>query len=104
MNKLQLHTYYLRINVLLLSCFRPKFGIYGVDFNDQNRSRFPKKSTQFFKLLFQTKTLPDVLDDLYSTYNYNIWKVDLVFDYSPNIISHRITDHAWFIYNVTYYV
>lgn len=57
--------YYSQMHVLLFSCFRPKFGIYGVDFNDENRSRFPKKSIQFFKQLFQTKTLPEVLDDLY---------------------------------------
>ncbi|XP_026804246.1 myrosinase 1-like isoform X5 [Rhopalosiphum maidis] len=49
--------------------YREKFGIYKVDFNDQNRSRYPKKSLQFFKQLFQTKTLPDVLDDLYCENN-----------------------------------
>ncbi|KAL5235702.1 hypothetical protein ACI65C_003112 [Semiaphis heraclei] len=45
--------------------YRVKFGIYRVDFNDKNRSRYSKKSLQFFKQLFQTKALPDVLDDLY---------------------------------------
>jgi len=43
--------------------------MYRVDFNDQNRSRYPKKSLQFFKQLFQTKTLPDVLNDLYCENN-----------------------------------
>ncbi|XP_050442160.1 myrosinase 1-like isoform X2 [Adelges cooleyi] len=45
--------------------YKPKFGIYRVDFEDKKRSRYGKKSTQFFKQLFQTKTLPDVLDQLY---------------------------------------
>ncbi|XP_060875148.1 myrosinase 1-like isoform X3 [Metopolophium dirhodum] len=49
--------------------YREKFGMYRVDFNDQNRSRYPKKSLQFFKQLFQTKTLPDVLNDLYCENN-----------------------------------
>ncbi|XP_027839752.2 myrosinase 1-like isoform X2 [Aphis gossypii] len=52
--------------------YREKFGIYKVDFNDKNRTRYPKKSLQFFKQLFQTKILPDVLDDLYCEYNKTI--------------------------------
>lgn len=60
------------INIIL--CFRPTFGIYRVDFNDENRSRYPKKSLQFFKQLFQSKILPDVLEDLYYCKNEIVQK------------------------------
>lgn len=42
-----------------LNCFRFKFGLYQVNFNDSRRTRSAKSSVNFYKQVIRTKKIPD---------------------------------------------
>uniref|UniRef100_A0A1B6D5W8 beta-glucosidase n=2 Tax=Clastoptera arizonana TaxID=38151 RepID=A0A1B6D5W8_9HEMI len=42
--------------------YSERFGLYYVDFTNQDRPRIPKQSVEFFKSLCQTRTIPTIKD------------------------------------------
>jgi beta-glucosidase/6-phospho-beta-glucosidase/beta-galactosidase len=50
-------------NFQWLNGYTEKFGIYQVNFDDPDRPRTPKASTEFLKKVIATKCLVDVCED-----------------------------------------